>query len=407
MKKSFTALSFFSGCLGLDLGLEEAGIETLLACEFDRFCQQTIRLNKPQLPVISDILDYDGVSIKKLAGLEDNQRPTVIVGGPPCQAFSTAGKRQAFTDPRGNVFLKYLDLIKELTPDFAVIENVRGLLSASLKHRPLDKRGKDYPDLEEDEFSGSALKHVLDLLESYGYKYSFNLYNTANYGVPQKRERVFLIACLDSHIPPYISPTHSEGGEYGLEKWTTFRSVVKGLKEKDMHSSKFPESRLKYYRMLKDGQYWKDLPVEIQKEALGKSFHSGGGKTGFLRRLAWDAPSPTLVTSPTMPATDLAHPEKDRPLSIEEYKRVQQFPDDWILAGDLTSQYRQVGNAVPVGMGKALGKLLVSLINKDSANSIPSDFPFSRYTNTNEQTWKLDFDKRKSKPDKYQLTLGL
>jgi len=407
MKKPFTALSFFSGCLGLDLGLEEAGIETLLACEFDKFCQQTIKLNKPQLPVISDILDYDGVSIKKLAGLEDNQRPTVIVGGPPCQAFSTAGKRQAFTDPRGNVFLKYLDLIKELTPDFAVIENVRGLLSASLKHRPLDKRGKDYPDLEEDEFSGSALKHVLDLLESYGYRYSFNLYNTANYGVPQKRERVFLIACLDSQIPPYIPPTHSEGGMYGLEKWTTFRSVVKGLKEKDMHSSKFPESRLKYYRMLKDGQYWKDLPVEIQKEALGKSFHSGGGKTGFLRRLAWDAPSPTLVTSPTMPATDLAHPEKDRPLSIEEYKRVQQFPDDWILAGDLTSQYRQVGNAVPVGMGKALGKLLVSLINKDSAHSIPSDFPFSRYTNTNEQTWKLDFDKRKSKPDKDQLTLDL
>jgi len=407
MKRSFTALSFFSGCLGLDLGLQEAGFQTLLACEFDKFCQKTIKVNKPELPVISDILDYDGNAIRKLAGLKENQRPTVIVGGPPCQAFSTAGKRQAFTDPRGNVFLKYLDLIKELSPDFAVIENVRGLLSASLKHRPLDKRGKEHPELEDDEVPGSALNHVLDLLESYGYKYSFNLYNTANYGVPQNRERIFLIACLDGKIPPYIPPTHSKDGSYALEPWTTFRSVVRGLKEKDMHSFKFPESRLKYYRMLKAGQYWKDLPVEIQKEALGKSFFSGGGKTGFLRRLSWDTPSPTLVTSPTMPATDLAHPEKDRPLSIEEYKRVQQFPDHWILEGDLAAQYRQVGNAVPVGMGKALGKLLVRLINKDPAQAIPTDFPFSRYKNTDEKSWKIDFINSKSKPDKDQLTLGL
>ena len=124
MKSSFTVLSFFSGCLGLDLGLQEAGFKTLLACEFDKFCQRTIKVNKPELPVISDILDYDGIAIRKLAGLKEKQRPTVIVGGPPCQAFSTAGKRQAFTDPRGNVFLKYLDLIKELSPEFAVIENV-------------------------------------------------------------------------------------------------------------------------------------------------------------------------------------------------------------------------------------------------------------------------------------------
>ena len=96
----------------------------------------------------------------------------------------------------------------------------------------------------------------------------------------------------------------------------------------EKHYIEFPEKRLKYYRMLKEGQYWKDLPLEMQKEAMGKSFYLGGGKTGFLRRLSYSKPSPTLVTNPTMPATDLAHPTEDRPLSVEEYACIQEFPQD-------------------------------------------------------------------------------
>ena len=93
----------------------------------------------------------------------------------------------------------------------------------------------------------------------------------------------------------------------------------------------FPKNRLKYYKKLKAGQNWRNLSIPLQKEALGKSYFSGGGKTGFLRRLDWNKPSPTLVTDPMMPATDLAHPTQDRPLSIEEYKRIQEFPDNWKL----------------------------------------------------------------------------
>jgi DNA (cytosine-5)-methyltransferase 1 len=420
MKKSkeLTSLSFFSGCLGLDLGLEKAGIHQLLACDFDKHCRNTIATNKPDMPVIDDIQKYEADDIRKLVGLKKNQRPTLIVGGPPCQAFSTAGKRQAFSDPRGNVFLKYIQLIEELQPDYAVIENVRGLLSAAMKHRPHEQRTINDPPLSKEEMPGGALDFVISWLERIGYTISFNLYNSANYGVPQVRERVILIAARNGKKVPYIRPTHSDDPSFGLPEWTTFRQAVKGLKEKDMTHLNFPEDRLKYYRMLKDGQYWKHLPTEeLKLEAMGNSYYSGGGKTGFYRRIAWDKPSPTLVTSPIMPATDLAHPEKDRPLSIQEYKRVQMFPDNWILTGSLTEQYKQVGNAVPVGLGEAVGRTLIDHLNgvkydKDEFEG----FPYSRYKNTHDVSWRAAFKRsygediadksKKSKKTKADLRQG-
>jgi len=387
--KDLTSLSFFSGCLGLDLGLERVGIHQLLACDFDKNCRATIAANRPDVPVIDDLNKFEADDIRKIAGLKSNERPTLIVGGPPCQAFSTAGKRQSFTDPRGNVFLKYIQLIEDLQPDYAVIENVRGLLSAALKHRPIEERGKNFPPLSDEERPGGALFYVLNWLQRIGYATSFNLYNSANYGVPQVRERVILVASRSGEKVSYIQPTHSNNSRYELPKWNTFRDAVKGLIEKDMEYLKFDEERLRFYRMLKEGQYWKNLPsVELQKEALGKSYFSGGGKTGFYRRLAWDKPSPTLVTSPTMPATDLAHPVEDRPLSIQEYKRIQQFPDDWILKGNLVAQYKQIGNAVPVGLGEALGRTIVNHLNNVRPHNAEfDDFPYSRYKNTSDEEW--------------------
>jgi DNA (cytosine-5)-methyltransferase 1 len=139
--------------------------------------------------------------------------------------------------------------------------------------------------------------------------------------------------------------------------------------------------------MLGPGQYWKHLPIELQKEALGNSFYSGGGKTGFLRRLAWDKPSCTLVTIPNMPATDICHPVEDRPISVQEYKRVQQFPDHWEICGPVVEQYRQVGNAVPVGLGEAIGKSILAHMKGKPAIP-PEGFPFSRYKATDEISWE-------------------
>jgi DNA (cytosine-5)-methyltransferase 1 len=389
------ALSFFSGCMGLDIGLKKAGINTLLACDFDKNCRDTIKSNCANLPVLTDILDYDAKTIRAIAGLKDTEKPDLIVGGPPCQAFSTAGKRQSFKDPRGNVFLHFLELIGELQPKYVVIENVRGLLSASLRHVPHAERGEHYKTTKE-ELSGSALMMITKILQSHGYSVTFNLYNAANFGVPQKRERVVILATLSDRPMQYLRPTHATDGEFGLLRWTSFRSAVNGLKENEMSGLTFPEKRLKYYKLLKPGEYWKHLPSEeLKMEALGKSYFSGGGKTGFLRRLNWDLPSPTLVTHPAMPATDLAHPELDRPLTVEEYKRIQQFPDDWVLKGSTIQQYKQLGNAVPVGLGHAIGRAILEHANEKSWDvSSYKGFPYSRYKHTDDITWNIQMDKR-------------
>ena len=187
---------------------------------------------------------------------------------------------------------------------------------------------------------------------------------------------------------------------------TTLNSFTKSLKDAfdnlpenvEKHYIEFPEKRLKYYRMLKEGQYWKDLPLDMQKEAMGKSFYLGGGKTGFLRRLSYSKPSPTLVTNPTMPATDLAHPTEDRPLSVEEYACIQEFPQDWQICGAILDQYKQIGNAVPIKLGEAIAKTIL-----DDMNGIHYEntgFSYSRYKNTDEISWMEFMKKQLEKAEK-------
>jgi DNA (cytosine-5)-methyltransferase 1 len=404
-KPNLNALSFFSGCMGLDLGLEQEGIQVLLACEIDAAARKTIEINRPDMALIGDIRDYSAAEIREHAGLSMTDEIDVIVGGPPCQAFSSAGKRQGFHDERGNVFLTFIDVITELRPRFAVIENVRGLLSAPLKHRPHDMRGKNFPRLSQDEQRGGALLFITQRLKAAGYSVSFNLYNAANFGSPQQRERVVMACSRDGEKLPYLTPTHSEKGLYGLPTWNSLRDALVGLPNDGHHFVKFPEKRLKYYKLLKPGQYWRDLPEELHQEALGASYHAGGGKTGFYRRLSWDRPAPTLVTHPAMPATDLAHPEDDRPLSIEEYKRIQELPDDWIIAGTLLEQYRQVGNAVPCSLGRAIARMLLSHLNGEQPMVYP-DFPYSRYHKTDDVSWMNEMGCGEESSE-YHLSLNL
>jgi len=396
-KKGLKLLSFFSGAMGLDIGLEKAGFETLLASEIDKSARKTISSNKPDIALLSDIRNYSKEDVLEAAGLSEEDDVDLIAGGPPCQAFSTAGRRLGLEDERGNVFLKYLDLAFEIRPKFLVIENVRGLLSAPLKHRPHDKRGDLFPPLSSEEHPGGVLHYILRMVEAAGYSYSFNLYNAANFGVPQCRERVIIICSRDGERIPFLEPTHSQNGEHGLKKWVTFREATSGISGNHDHLN-FPEKRIKYYKLLGPGEYWKNLPVELQKEALGNAYYSGGGKTGFLRRVHWDKPSPTLVTHPAMPATDLAHPNENRPLSIQEYKRLQQFPDSWIIEGKLLNQYKQLGNAVPVGLGLAIGKAIVNHLSGISNREIPG-FKYSRYKNTS------DIEFRENKKEELQQAL--
>ncbi len=382
------ALSFFSGAMGLDLGIEKAGFDIRLACELDKYCRQTIATNKPEMALIGDISDYTAEQILSYAGLSKKDDVDLIIGGPPCQAFSTAGRRNGFNDERGNAFLTFLNIAFAIRPKYFVIENVRGLLSCPMNHRPHEMRGNGYPDLTLDELPGGALNFVLSVIKKSGYGYSFNLYNAANFGTPQVRERVVIVCSRDGKRPSFLVPTHSETGSDGLLAWKTFRQATKGLRKH--HHLNFPEKRLAFYRMLKEGQNWRALPEAVQKQALGNAFYAGGGRTGFLRRLAWDKPAPTLVTHPAMPATDLAHPEDDRPLSIQEYKRLQEFPDDWEIVGPMLEQYKQIGNAVPASLGVAIGSLVIKLLRQELVEG-KQDFNYSRYKNTSDCAWLDNF----------------
>lgn len=392
-KDSKIALSFFSGAMGLDIGIEKAGFKTIFASEINKACRKTILRNRPDINLIGDIRDYTPAEIRKISGLSESDEIDLIIGGPPCQAFSTAGTRRGFEDERGNVFLTFIDAIIELNPKYAVIENVRGLLSAPLKHRPHNTRGVGFEELTDDELPGGALNYIINRLKESGYSTSFNLYNSANFGTPQKRERVIIVCSRDGKKPPYLEPSHSESGD-NLPKWLTFREAVSHLSNTPHDFIKFPEKRLQYYKLITEGNNWKSLPRELQKNAMGASFNSGGGKTGFLRRLAWDAPSPTLLTHPAMPATDLCHPVEDRPLSIQEYKAIQEFPEHWKIEGSLLEQYKQIGNAVPVGLGFAVGSLIMKLLNGETVIN-DSAFKFSRYTNTDDVSWKRNFENQR------------
>lgn len=383
------AISFFSGAMGMDIGLEQAGFQTLFASEIDNACRKTIAKNRPDIALVGDIREFTAERVREICGLGETDEIDLVVGGPPCQAFSTAGNRKGFEDERGNVFLSFIQMIIGLSPKYAVIENVRGLLSAPLKHRPHNERGNNFPSLSFDELPGGALYEILNRLEGAGYGVSFNLYNAANFGTPQKRERVVLVCSRNGIKPPYLEPTHSEDSQFGLPIWRSFEQAVKGLNSNEAEFISFPEKRLKYYRLLKPGENWRSLPEELQREALGKSYYAGGGKTGFLRRLAWNAPSPTLVTHPAMPATDLAHPVENRPLSVQEYKRLQEFPEEWEIQGSTLDKYKQIGNAVPVGLGRAIGKLIIKMLNNCNITEI-RDFPYSRYKNTSDVDWRSE-----------------
>jgi len=394
-------ISFFSGALGLDIGLHFGGLQCLALNEFDPIACRTARNNLGHIygERVPRVYERDIRTLSPgvlCADLQiEPEQLFAIVGGPPCQAFSTAGHRLGLNDERGNVFLHFIELIIALRPKYAIFENVRGLLSAPFVHRPHDQRGKDFAPLADEEKPKGALLHILRRLEAGGYKTTFNLYNTANFGVPQIRERVILFASREGKSVPYLVPTHSEFGLDGLPHWNTFRQVVETLDPTQQEATKFPESRLKYYRLLRDGQNWRNLPEDLQQEAMGASYLAGGGKTGFYRRLAWDKPAPTLVTCPTMPATDLCHPEELRPLSIQEYAAIQTFPADYLFEGKLSDKYRQIGNAVPCKFGRAIAEHIIAF-DENRLGESSSSVRLSRYVGTDHESWKEDAEPRQT-----------
>lgn len=353
-------ISLFSGAMGLDIGLEKAGLHVVIGQDFDASCVKTMQANGHNV-LGGDIREIEPQAILERTGLSVGE-PFLICGGPPCQPFSTAGKRLGINDPRGSLFMDFIRMIDYIRPRFFVMENVKGIMSAPLKHVPLAERDENDPDQR----LGTVLDVILSEFDKLGYKTVYGVLDAVNYGVPQFRERFVLIGSRDGEDIFLPIPTHFQMHQDKKYQWKTVRDAIADLEFDRGECATLSEERLKFLKMVPEGGNWRDLPEDIIPVAMGGAYKSGGGKVGFYRRLSYDQPSPTVVTSPVQKATMMCHPTQDRPLSIREYARIQQFPDDWIFTGTTAAKYRQIGNAVPVGLAEAIGKAVRSVADGSS-----------------------------------------
>lgn len=312
-RSTYHAIELFSGCGGMALGFENAGIQSDLLVEWDRHACSTLRHNWPGKNLIAG--DVSDVSFGDYAGQVD-----IVAGGFPCQAFSYAGEGRGFADIRGTMFFQFARCVEEVRPKIALGENVRGLL----KHD-----------------GGRTLDTMLAKLGELGYRSAVRVLRAQFHDVPQKRERLIILAVRDDLQMPILFPRERA---YTV----TLREALRGVP--DAPCQPYTEQKRRVMDLVPEGGYWRDLPDDIQREYMGGSYHLGGGKTGMARRLAWDEPALTLTCSPAQKQTERCHPDETRPLTVREYARVQTFPDNWSFCGPVSSHYKQIGNAVPVNL---------------------------------------------------------
>lgn len=284
--------------------------------EVDRDACATLRANRPDWNVIES--DIRNVDFAQFAGKVD-----LVSGGPPCQAFSYAGKRLGFGDTRGTLFAEFARCVEQVQPKMFLFENVKGLLSHD---------------------RGRTFKTILHVFESLGYQLTYKVMNAAFYGVGQKRQRLILVGTRGKVSFTYPKPD---------SEMTVLKDVLVNVPESPYQP--YSENKRKVMELVPPGGCWVDLPEEVARQYMGKSYFSGGGRRGMARRMSWDEPSLTLTTSPSQKQTERCHPDETRPFKVREYARIQSFPDWWQFCGSLASQYRQIGNAAPVELARRIG----------------------------------------------------
>jgi DNA (cytosine-5)-methyltransferase 1 len=334
--RDFCSIELFAGAGGLAIGLEQAGIKCLALNELEHWACETLRNNRPDWNVIED--DVKNVSFAHLKDKVD-----IVTGGFPCQAFSYAGKKLGLNDARGTLFYEFARVVKETRPAICIGENVRGLLNHE---------------------NGRTIEGMVSVLDEIGYHViTPRIFKTIFYKVPQKRERLLIVGIRKDLMPDLFEFPKPYKKIYTLKD---------ALKKGELYNcdvplsqgTKYPKSKKDVLDLIPQGGYWRDLPLEMQKEYMGGSFYLGGGKTGMARRMSWTEPSLTLTCSPAQKQTERCHPDETRPFTVREYARIQTFPDDWAFAGSVSHQYKQIGNAVPVNFAKEVGYAIINFLNK-------------------------------------------
>jgi len=308
-RKDLTLISLFTGCAGLDLGFEEQGFETLVCVDNDYEACKTLRFNRPEWEVHEGDIANFSTSGRKATG---------VIGGPPCQGFSTAGKGNP-DDPRNMLWQQYFRVVSDVLPDFILLENVPGMLHS--KNR-------------------AHLDDLLASFEALGYVVSYDVLNAADYGVPQNRRRLIVIGGRGFSIP-FPEPAYSTP--------VTVREAISDLGSSTTAANHQPNSHAPHVV-----ERWKKLA-------------EGETDPGYRRsRLYADKPSCTIRAGggygPRGDHLGGFHPpihyELPRQLTVRESARIQGFPDHWILKGSKTAQGRQIGNAVAPPLASALAKTI-------------------------------------------------
>ena len=376
---SYKVIDLFSGVGGLSYGFaHDDDFQILAANEILEPMAKAYSLNHPSVRVYNkDIKDFTIEDLTSDLGVRKGDID-IVVGGPPCQAYSTVGKR-LIDDPRGKLFQEYYRILREIQPKIFIFENVKGLLSMQ---------------------GGELIKNIISLFESIGYHVQMRLLNAADYGTPQIRERVILVGTLDERPFKYPSPTHYNPDE-GVPSSTALKPYVTlGEALGDLPSIKTGQNATEYASEPQN-EYQKKMrenaPLEIQEHevpknnerlvALMEALPDGGSpkdiseelrpKSGFANcycRLWWDRPSTTITRNLGCPSSSRCiHPKDPRPLSTREGARLQGFPDNYIFYGKRGDKHLQIGNAVPTFLSKALKDAIKSYLKGESINGIYGD----------------------------------
>lgn len=334
-KRKYTVVELFAGAGGLALGLEKAGFEEVGLVELDKWACKTLRRNRPNWNVIEeDVIKVaeDGIYNYIEEGIEVD----LLSGGYPCQAFSYAGHKMGLEDVRGTMFYYYAKILSQLMPKVFLAENVKGLVSHD---------------------DGKTLQSMIEVFSSIGYTVKWKVHNAVNYNVSQKRERIIIIGVRNDLVDKTEFKFPME-----YEYKPTLKDALKDVPSSD--GAKYPEKKRRVLELVPAGGCWVNLPEEVAKEYMGASYYSGGGKRGMARRISWDEPCLTLTCSPAQKQTERCHPDETRPFTTREYARIQSFPDDWFFEGSISQVYKQIGNAVPVELAKAVGLSIVDFLNR-------------------------------------------
>ena len=335
MQTDLTAIrlvSLFSGCGGMDVGFEKAGFERVWANDFDADAQRVFRLN---------LGDIDGRDIRTVP-VEDIPDCDIITAGFPCQPFSNAGKRRGVYDTRGDLYLECLRIIKEKNPKVVLFENVKGLLSS--KHQ-----------------NGMKLVDVIkNDLEDLGYNVEYGLVDASNYGVPQRRERMIMVAFRSDLHKNFVFPDIQED-KSGL----TLEHILK-IPKKIKNQKYWPYSpqAQEMIEQIPEGGSWKDIPYENLSPRFQrirddmKRYHA----PKFYRRFARNEINGTITASAQPENCGITHPTENRRFTIRECARIQTFPDDFIFFDetmkDIVAMYKVIGNAVPCGLAYVMAEAI-------------------------------------------------